>query len=115
MSDALPLPDYDDLPLGSLQHRVRTLDADGVRALISYEEEHGDRLPVLTVLRARLDQLESGATPSGGDPAGLRPEVADEPAAGSKVREEGRGPVINPPSQGVPTNPSQPRTWAPDQ
>jgi hypothetical protein len=65
----LPLPDYDQLALGDLRHRVRTLDADAVRRLVEHEEAHGNRLPVLEVLRNRLTGLENGAEPSGGDPA----------------------------------------------
>ncbi len=30
--DGLPLPDYDHLPTGSLQSRVRTLEAAGSRS-----------------------------------------------------------------------------------
>jgi hypothetical protein len=69
MTDELPLPDYDQLPLGDLRHRVRTLDEAGVRSLIEHEEAHGNRVPVLEVLRSRLTGLAEGATPSGGDPA----------------------------------------------
>jgi hypothetical protein len=43
----LPLPDYDHLPVGSLQHRIRTLDADGVAALLDYEQAHGRRFNVV--------------------------------------------------------------------
>jgi hypothetical protein len=72
--DALPLPNYDQLPLGSLQHRIRSLDADELRVLVDHEREHGDRTPVLEVLSARLDQLAEGATPSDGDQS-RTPEV----------------------------------------
>jgi hypothetical protein len=65
--DALPLPNYDQLPLGSLQHRIRSLDADDLRVLVDHEREHGNRTPVLEVLSARLDQLAEGATPSDGE------------------------------------------------
>ncbi len=36
--------------------------------LIDHEREHGDRTPVLEVLRARMAELENGAEPSPGDP-----------------------------------------------
>ena len=35
----LPVPDYDHLPLGSLTHRIRLLDADGLVALRSGKAE----------------------------------------------------------------------------
>ena len=64
--DELPLPDYEQLPLGSLQARIRSLDATGVQALMSYEQSHGDRLPVVQVLQRRLEDLEAGAEPTDG-------------------------------------------------
>jgi hypothetical protein len=66
--DQLPLPDYDHLPLGSLESRIRSLDADGVGALLAYEQAHGNRLPAVQVLQHRLEALRGGAQPSGGDP-----------------------------------------------
>jgi hypothetical protein len=107
--DTLPLPDYDQLPLGALTSRIRSLDASGVQMLLEYERAHGDRLPVVTVLENRLTALREGARPSGGDPAA---PAADDPvhaAGGSKVSEATSGPPVNPPSHGDPTNPAQPR------
>ena len=107
--DMLPLPDYDHLPLGGLTSRIRSLDATGVQTLLEYEKAHGNRLPVVTVLENRLTSLHEGAQPSGGDPAAA---AADDPvhgAGGSKVSEATSGPPVNPPSQGDPTNPAQPR------
>ena len=108
--DQLPLPDYDHLPIGSLESRVRTLDADGVQALLDYERAHGDRLPVVTVLEQRLASLREGAEPSGGDPAAATPEVEHAPQTGSHVKPDTQGPPQNPPTGGDPTNPAQPRT-----
>jgi hypothetical protein len=107
--DQLPLPDYDHLPIGGLASRIRTLDADGVQALLDYEKSHGNRLQVVEIMRNRLSSLQSGAQPSGGDPAEVTPEAPEPPTGGSKVSEATTGPKINPPSQGVPTNPAQPR------
>ena len=107
--DELPLPDYDHLPTGSLEGRIRTLDAAGVEALLAYERAHGDRLPVVQLLSARLEQLAAGAAPSGGSPTAPTPEAEHAPQAGSPVSPETQGPPVNPPSQGVPTNPAQPR------
>jgi hypothetical protein len=107
--DTLPLPDYDQLPLGGLTSRIRTLDAAGVETLIQYEEAHGNRLPVLEVMRNRLTALREGAQPSGGDPAAPAVDDPVHGSGGSKVSEATTGPAINPPSQGDPTNPAQPR------
>jgi hypothetical protein len=107
--DTLPLPDYDQLPLGGLTSRIRTLDAAGVQTLIEYEESHGNRLPVMELLRTRLTSLREGAQPSGGDPAAPAVDDPTHAAGGSKVSEATSGPPVNPPSHGDPTNPAQPR------
>ena len=103
----LAVPDYDHLPVATLRDRVRSLEAGQLDDLITYEEAHGAREPVLTVLRARAQQLAQGAEPSGGDPAAAQPEHAPAPT-GPALGESG-APPINPPSQGDPTNPAQPR------
>jgi hypothetical protein len=107
--DQLPLPDYDHLPLGSLQHRIRTLTRDELADVLAYEEAHGRRLPVLETLRARQRELEQGAQPSGGSPAAPAPEHAPPADSGSPVSPETTGPPMNPPSHGTPENPAQPR------
>jgi hypothetical protein len=81
----LPIPDYDHLPEGSLTHRIRTLDRAGLETIMAYEQEHAARPHVVQVLQHRLDQLEAGAQPSGGDPAAAQPEHAPQPG--------GEGPV----------------------
>lgn len=107
--DELPLPDYDHLPIGSLEGRVRTLDADGVAQLLAYEKAHGDRLPVVQILERRQQALREGAQPSSGSPTAATPESGGTSDSGSKASPQTVGPTVNPPSQGVPTNPAQPR------
>ncbi|MFT7840217.1 hypothetical protein Q5530_29090 [Saccharothrix sp. BKS2] len=68
MSNDLPIPDYDQLPLGDLRHRVRSLSRDELALVVEHERGHGNRVPVLEVLTARLAELDDGAEPSGGDP-----------------------------------------------
>lgn len=106
----LPIPDYDGLPAGSIESRIRTLGEKGVRQLYDYEKEHANRVQVLQVLEQRLVALNTGAAePSGGDPAAPAPEAAEGERGDSKVSPATAGPPQNPPSQGVPTNPAQPR------
>jgi hypothetical protein len=107
--DELPLPDFDHLPLGSLTQRIRTLDAAQLDVVLDYERAHGARLPVLQVLERRRDELAEGAEPSGGSPTGLTPEKVDGPPVERQIDQTTDAPTINPPSQGVPTNPAQPR------
>src|SRR4051812_806358 len=104
---ALPLPDYDHIPLGTLPSRISALDADGVQQLVDYEEAHGARLPVLEVLRHRREALEQGAEPSGAVEQRMREVTGSQ--TGSPVTPATAGPTINPPSHGDPTNPAQPR------
>jgi hypothetical protein len=108
--DELPLPDYDHLPVGSLTSRIRTLDLGDLTTLLEYERSHANRVQVVTVMESRLSGLKEGAQPSGGDPAAMTPEAPSGAAGGSKVSEATSGPPINPPSQGDPTNPAQPRS-----
>jgi hypothetical protein len=84
-----PIPDYDHLPVAGLAHRIRTLDVDGLSALLDDERAHADRVAVVQLIEQRLAALRSGeAEPSGGDPAGAQPEHA--PAAGRWFRGAGR-------------------------
>ncbi len=105
--DDLPLPDYDHIPLGTLPSRISGLDAEGIGQLLTYEREHGNRLPVTEVLEHRLQALRDGAEPSASLPPSM-PEVS-QGQAGSKVTPATSGPPMNPPSHGDPTNPAQPR------
>src|SRR4051812_9507094 len=105
--DALPLPDYDHIPLGTLPSRISALDEGGVQALLDYEHAHGNRLPVVQVLEHRIEALRGGAEPSGAVEQDM-PEVSSS-SSGSRVSPATAGPKLNPPSQGVPTNPAQPR------
>jgi hypothetical protein len=65
----LPLPDYDQLPITELRHRIRQLEEGQLRSLFEHETEHGNRIPVLELINARLRELTHGADPSPGDPA----------------------------------------------
>ena len=106
----LPLPDYDHLNAGTLESRVRALDADGVAQLLEHERAHADRVQVVQMLEHRLERLRSGeAAPSGGDPTAAAPEAGHGEPGGSAVSPVTQGPPQNPPSQGDPTNPGQPR------
>ncbi|MCL3861338.1 hypothetical protein [Actinotalea sp. K2] len=111
--DDLPIPDYDHLPVTGLGHRIRSLDRDQVQTLLSYEQQHGDRLPVVEVLRARLKALADGADPSGGDAADVAPELSGGAAGGSKVSPQTQGPPPVPPQTGDMMNPGAPVTPGP--
>lgn len=76
--EALPLPDYDQLTLGTMEHRIRSLEIGQVRQLLEHESSTAHRPRAMEILSARIDQLEAGAQPSGGDPTNA-PPVAGTP------------------------------------
>ncbi|MFF4211493.1 hypothetical protein ACFYZE_19475 [Streptomyces sp. NPDC001796] len=104
----LPLPDYDELPLGSLESRIRALNADEVEQLLAYEREHAGRVPVTELLTARLEQLRAGAEPTSGDTAGLRPE-AGRSSGGSPVSPATSPEPMSPPPHGTPDQRGKPK------
>ncbi|NLU70729.1 hypothetical protein [Streptomyces sp. HNM0574] len=79
----LPLPDYDQLPAASIEHRIRPLAGAEVRQLLEYEQAHANRPQVVEYLTARLDQLDAGAEPTSGDPGGAQPDRPGDTAGGS--------------------------------
>ncbi|MEU3841238.1 hypothetical protein AB0E88_14545 [Streptomyces sp. NPDC028635] len=105
---ALPLPDYDHLPTGGLESRVRSLTAEEVEELLAYERTHADRLPITEVLTSRLDQLRAGAEPSGGDPGALRPEQG-QGRTGSPVTPATSPQPFSPPPHGTPDQRGKPK------
>ena len=105
----LPLPDYDHLSTASLAHRIRTLEADGLMTLLGYERDHGNRVPIILVLQARLNELDAGEKPTTGSADSFVPEKSPGPPTPRSIDQTTDAPKINPPSHGDPTNPAQPR------
>lgn len=91
----LPLPDYDELPIGSLRHEMRALEADELRTLLEHERAHGNRTPVIELLTSRLEELAEGAQPSQGNP---REESA-------KPADSRHGSPVSPDSAAAPSGP----------
>lgn len=54
-----PVPGWDELTLGSIRARLRRLSVDDLTALHSYEEAHGARADVLSMLENRLAKVRS--------------------------------------------------------
>ncbi|SNX56339.1 hypothetical protein SAMN06272735_0787 [Streptomyces sp. TLI_55] len=105
---ALPLPDYDHLPIGGLESRVRSLAPEEVETLLSYERTHANRLPVTEVLTARLEQLDAGAEQTSGDPQALRPETRGG-RHGSPVSPTTSPEPYSPPPHGTPDQRGRPK------
>src|SRR3954466_9100562 len=106
--NTLPLPDYDHLPIGGLESRVRSLSSGDVEELLRYERAHADRVPVVELLSARLEQLRSGAEPTSGDPGALRPEQHGRDA-GSPVSPATSPQPFGPPPGGTPDQRGKPK------
>lgn len=106
--NTLPLPDYDHLPIGGLESRVRSLTAGEVEELLAYEQSHAHRVPVTELLTARLEQLGSGAEPTSGDPGALRPEHTAH-RAGSPVSPKTSPQPSSPPPHGTPDQRGKPK------
>ena len=82
--ESLPIPDFDQLSLGDLRHRIRALDVDALTAVLTYEAGHAARVPVLEVLESRLRELHDGAQQRLVAPDGQRflpAVVGDQPFA----------------------------------
>ncbi|GGX01590.1 hypothetical protein GCM10010297_24030 [Streptomyces malachitofuscus] len=106
--NTLPLPDYDHLPLGGLESRIRSLTAGEVEELLSYERSHADRVPATEVLTARLEQLRAGAEPTSGDPGAVRPEQGAG-RTGSPVSPATSPQPSSPPPHGTPDQRGKPK------
>ncbi|WP_167759572.1 hypothetical protein [Mycobacterium sp. PS03-16] len=97
--DELPLADYDQLTLPDVRHRIRSLDESQLQMLFDHETAHGNRIPVLEVLHARLKELRHGAEPSGGDQTNA-PGATQTPS-GSPVQESTAAQANTPLRHGV--------------
>lgn len=85
----LPLRDYDHLPLSSLAQRIRSLTADELTQLLTYEREHANRPLAIQIFRHRQGELAAGQPRTGG--------------------RQQAGPSISPPPHGEPAQPAKPK------
>ena len=104
----LPLRDYDHLPLTALAYRIRSLTAEEISELLSYEREHANRAPAVRVLETRLAELAAGAQPTGHRQQD-GPEWPGPPSGGSAVSPATTAPPPHPPPHGVPAQPGRPK------
>jgi hypothetical protein len=59
-TEALPLPNYDDLTVASLRARLRNLSADQLGQLLDYEKSHANRADVVQMFERRIAKLAEG-------------------------------------------------------
>lgn len=105
---SLPLPDYDHLPVSAVGQRIRTLTADQLGELLAYERAHANRPAVTQLMRTRQEELERGATPSGGGQQ-PGPDYPDPPSGGPAAGPQTAGPPSFPPPHGAPDQPARPK------
>ncbi|MER7082701.1 hypothetical protein SAMN02982929_01782 [Saccharopolyspora kobensis] len=104
----LPIIDYDNIPVGSLQHRIRSLPADEIKLLLDHERTHNNRAQVCEILQNRLNELRAGARPSGGSQDD-EPLEAEDTAGGSPVDPSGSPEPMHPPRHGMAGQPGKPK------
>jgi len=66
--DELPIPDFDNITLGSLRARLRNLSVEQLVMLREWEQAHAHRLPVLTALDNRIAKVSAEAYPEADNP-----------------------------------------------
>jgi hypothetical protein len=112
MSDNLPIPDYDQQSIGSLEHRMRSLSEDELATVLEHERMHSNRPAVVQMLAERLRRLNQGeAQPSGGsqDGADAPPSARDADGADRAGPQTAREPD-RPERHGLPWKSGQPGT-----
>jgi hypothetical protein len=73
--DELPIPDFDNVSIGSLRARLRSLSVEQLVTLREWEQAHANRLPVLTLLDNRIAKVAAdAATPATGTTSSTRPD-----------------------------------------
>jgi hypothetical protein len=55
----LPIPDFDNVSIGSLRARLRSLSVEDLVTLREWEKAHANRLPVVTLLDNRIAKVSA--------------------------------------------------------
>lgn len=63
--DELPIPDFDNVSLGSLRSRLRSLSLEQLVVLREWEQAHAHRLPVMTLLDNRIAKVSAEQSANG--------------------------------------------------
>jgi hypothetical protein len=72
--DELPIPDFDNISIGSLRARLRPLSVEQLVALREWEQSHAKRLNVITTLDNRIAKIADAPSPP--SPATTQPSPA---------------------------------------
>jgi hypothetical protein len=60
----LPLPDFDNISIGSLRARLRNLTVEELETLLAWEQEHANRVQVVTLLSNRIHKVSAAGRSS---------------------------------------------------
>src|SRR4051794_24037641 len=71
--DDLPIPDFDNVSLGSLRGRLRSLSLEQLVVLREWEQAHAHRLPVITLLDNRIAKVSAQETTTNGSGSTVYP------------------------------------------
>jgi hypothetical protein len=71
--DDLPIPDFDNVSLGSLRGRLRSLSLEQLVVLREWEQAHAHRLPVITLLDNRIAKVSAQETATNGSGSTVYP------------------------------------------
>jgi hypothetical protein len=89
--DELPIPDFDNVSLGSLRARLRSLSIEDLVRLREWEQAHANRLPVVTLLDNRIAKVSAETNGGTAYPKGSTPASGDQAAsaAADAAKDEG--------------------------
>ena len=82
----LPIPDFDNVSLGSLRGRLRSLSLEQLVVLREWEQAHAHRLPVVTLLDNRIAKLSAEASGNGNGSTAYPDEGAQQ--TGNRAAEQ---------------------------
>ncbi|MBV9291048.1 MAG: hypothetical protein JO222_01265 [Frankiales bacterium] len=81
--DDLPIPDFDNISLGSLRARLRSLTLEDLVTLREWEQAHAHRLPVVTLLDNRIAKVSAEQQTAAGNGTAYPSESTTSPTAGT--------------------------------
>ena len=82
--DELPIPDFDNISIGSLRARLRSLSVEQLVTLREWEQAHAHRLNVITTLDNRIAKLGTA------EPGNSKPAQNDVGPAGTDYPQEAK-------------------------
>jgi len=89
--DDLPIPDFDNISIGALRARLRSLSVEELVVLREWEQAHANRLNVITTLDNRIAKLGSETPSSQGDVGGPSTDYPQEATTAERAAESEGG------------------------